>query len=81
MRNRSPRGREREQTEKHTINEAINAPEVRVIDAEGNQLGVMKTERAMQLAEEQGIDLVEVAPNAEPPVCRLLDYGKLKYRE
>ncbi len=54
-------------------------PEVRVIDAEGNQLGIMETRRALALAREQGLDLVEVAPTAQPPVCRILDYGKFKY--
>lgn len=57
------------------------APEVRVIGAGGEQLGVLTIRQALQAAEEAGVDLVEVAPEAKPPVCRLLDYGKLKYRE
>jgi translation initiation factor IF-3 len=50
-----------------------------VVDAEGEQLGVMETRRALALALEAGLDLVEVAPQAQPPVCRILDYGKFKY--
>lgn len=50
-----------------------------MVDAEGNQLGVMETRRALQLAQEAGLDLVEIAPTAQPPVCRILDYGKFKY--
>lgn len=54
-------------------------PEVRVIDQEGEQLGIMETRRALTMALEQGLDLVEIAPQAQPPVCRILDYGKYKY--
>jgi translation initiation factor IF-3 len=61
------------------LNHRIRVPEVRVVDAEGNQLGIMETRRALGLAHEQGLDLVEVAPTAQPPVCRILDYGKYKY--
>ncbi|MFN3651355.1 MAG: translation initiation factor IF-3 [Armatimonadota bacterium] len=61
------------------LNFRIRVPEVRVIDAEGNQLGVMETRRALQLAQDQGLDLVEISPTAQPPVCRILDYGKYKY--
>jgi len=50
-----------------------------VVDAEGNQLGIMETRRALALAMEAGLDLVDVAPQAQPPVCRILDYGKFKY--
>jgi translation initiation factor IF-3 len=57
----------------------IRVPEVRVIDAEGEQLGIMATDKALALAEEQGLDLVEVSPTARPPVCRIMDYGKYKY--
>jgi len=52
-----------------------------VIDADGTQLGVMKTEEALQLAREKKVDLVNVAPSARPPVCRLMDYGKHKYEQ
>ncbi|NOZ72989.1 MAG: translation initiation factor IF-3 [Chloroflexi bacterium] len=63
------------------INERIRAPEVRVIDNDGKQLGIMKPSAALQLAEEQNLDLVEVAPNAKPPVCRLMDFGKYQYEQ
>ena len=59
----------------------IRIPEVRVIDAEGEQAGVMATERALALAEDQGLDLVEVSPTAKPPVCRIMDFGKFKYEQ
>lgn len=67
--------------DKHNINEDIKVPQVRVIGLDGEQLGVLKTRDAIKLAEDAGVDLVEVATSADPPVCRLLDYGKLKYRE
>jgi translation initiation factor IF-3 len=54
---------------------------VRVIDEEGGQLGVMDTRDALRKAEEEGLDLVEVSPGAEPPVCRIMDYGKYKYQQ
>jgi len=57
----------------------IRAREVRVIAADGDQLGVMLVREAIQKAEEMGLDLVEVAPNAVPPVCRIMDFGKYKY--
>ncbi len=59
----------------------IRIPQVRVIDEEGNQLGVMPTPDALQLAQERGFDLVEVAPMSSPPVTRLLDYGQFKYEQ
>ncbi|HOF39708.1 MAG TPA: translation initiation factor IF-3 [Candidatus Hydrogenedentes bacterium] len=63
------------------INERIRARQVRVIDDEGEQLGIMSPEDALREAEERGLDLVEVAPNARPPVCRILDFGKYKYQQ
>lgn len=57
----------------------IRVPEVRLIDETGEQHGVVRTEEALRLAEERGLDLVEVAPQASPPVCRILDYGKYKF--
>lgn len=66
---------------KHRINEEITAREVMVVGPEGEQFGVMNTSAALLKAEELGVDLVEVAATAQPPVCKLLDYGKLKYRE
>jgi translation initiation factor IF-3 len=56
-------------------------PEVRLIDDEGNQVGVMKTPEALRFAQERDLDLVEVAPEARPPVCRVLDYSKYKYEQ
>jgi translation initiation factor IF-3 len=61
------------------INERIRVPEVRVIGDDGEQLGVMDTRDAVRKAREQGLDLVEVAANAEPPVCRIIDFGKFQY--
>lgn len=61
------------------INRQIRAHEVRVIDQNGEQKGVMRTYDACQLAEEAGLDLVEVSPNANPPVCKILDFGKYRY--
>ncbi len=65
----------------HRLNEEINVPEIRLIGEEGEQLGVMSARQAMHLAEEAGLDLVEIAPLAKPPVCRIMDYGKFKYQE
>jgi translation initiation factor IF-3 len=59
----------------------IRVREVRLIDEEGNQLGILPIQEAMRLAYERNLDLVEVAPNAVPPVCRLLDYGKYQYEK
>ena len=59
----------------------IRAPEIRVIDNEGQQLGVMTPDDAIQKAEEVGLDLVEVAPGSRPPVCRIMDYGRYKYEQ
>ena len=63
----------------YRVNERITTPQVRVIAEDGEQLGVMEVKRALQLARDADVDLVEVAPNSDPPVCRLLDYGKLRY--
>ena len=62
------------------INRMIRVPQVRVIDADGNQMGVLATRDALTAAETAGLDLVEVAPTATPPVCRIMDYGKFKYQ-
>ena len=62
------------------VNDGIDAPEIRLIDAAGEQLGVVTVGRGLELADEAGLDLVEISPNAEPPVCKLLDYGKYKYQ-
>ena len=58
------------------MNERIRAREIRVIDAEGNQLGIMPPYEAIRKAREVNLDLVEISPNAVPPVCRIMDYGK-----
>ena len=61
------------------INEQIRDKEVRLINAEGEQLGVMSSKDAMKLAREANLDLVKIAPNAKPPVCKIIDYGKYRY--
>jgi translation initiation factor IF-3 len=63
------------------VNNSIRVREVRVVDANGNQLGIMATRDAMRLAEEKQLELVEIAPQAKPPVCRIMDYGKYKYEQ
>ncbi|MGD0980673.1 MAG: translation initiation factor IF-3 [Solirubrobacteraceae bacterium] len=63
------------------INERIRVPEVRLIDEDGQQLGLMKIDDALRYAQERDLDLVEVAPEAKPPVCRVLDYSKYKYEQ
>lgn len=69
-------------TEKnHRINAEIRTPEVRLIGSDGEQLGVLKIGEALRLSEEAELDLVEIAPNASPPVCRIMDYGKFRYQE
>lgn len=65
----------------YRTNEDINVNKVRVIDNEGDMLGVMSTDKALEIARERGFDLVEVSPKAKPPVCKLLDYGQFKYRK
>ena len=63
------------------INGEINVPEIRLVGVEGEQLGIVKLSEALRMAEEAEVDLEEIAPMAVPPVCRLMDYGKFKYRE
>ena len=63
------------------VNDRIRAPQVRVISPDGEQLGILDVPTALQKAEEFGLDLVEVAPNSDPPVCRIMDYGKYRYEE
>ncbi|MFQ5947488.1 MAG: translation initiation factor IF-3 [Acidimicrobiia bacterium] len=63
------------------VNDRIRAPEVRLVAPDGGQIGVKKLDQAMWLAAQLGLDLVEVAPDADPPVCRLMDYGKYKYEQ
>ena len=66
--------------DKHRINEKIQAQQVRVINSDGEQAGIQPLEQALALATEKQLDLVEVAPQASPPVCKLIDYGKYKYQ-
>ena len=63
------------------INDQIRISPVRLIDVDGSQVGIIPLDEAKQLARERELDLVEVAPNTRPPVCRVMDYGKYKYRE
>ncbi|MGE0084451.1 MAG: translation initiation factor IF-3 [Desulfococcaceae bacterium] len=69
------------QTEKVNINQQIRAREVRVIDPDGNQIGIIPTYKALAAANEFGLDLVEISPNAKPPVCKIMDYGRFKYEQ
>ena len=63
------------------MNERIRCPEIRVIDDNGDQLGILPTREALMRARERGLDLIEVAPQAQPPVCKIMDYGKYKYEQ
>jgi len=63
------------------VNEEITSASVRVIDADGQMIGVISTQEGLEMAEEVGLDLVEVSPGADPPVCKILDFGKYKYIE
>ena len=78
-----PRRFDRRPPERDTtrINERIRVPEVRLIDETGNQVGVRRTDEALGYATSKELDLVEVAPEAKPPVCRVLDYSKYKYEK
>lgn len=68
-------------TNDYRVNARIRVPEVRLIDDEGEQVGIIATADALARAEEAGLDLVEVSPNARPPVCRIMDFGKFKYQQ
>jgi translation initiation factor IF-3 len=72
---------ERPAEPKTRINEAIRAPKMRVVDENGEQVGIKTREEALALAQERDLDLVEVAANADPPVCRIMDYGKYRYEQ
>lgn len=67
--------------EQHLVNEAIRAREVRLIGPNGDQLGIKSLRKALEMAQELNLDLVNVAPQAKPPVCRILDYGKYRYEQ
>jgi len=60
-------------------NNRITAPEVQVIGSDGDSIGILNTNEAISMAKEQGLDLIEIAPNAKPPVCKIIDMGKFKY--
>jgi translation initiation factor IF-3 len=78
----SPGGRgPKPKTDFTRINHQITAKEVRVVDDEGNMLGVMPPRQGMRLAQERELDLVEIAPKAKPPVCKIIDYGKYQYEQ
>ncbi len=79
---RFPRGPVPNQNkDEHRINERIRVPEVRLIDEIGTQVGVVPTREALQMARDRGLDLMEVSPNSNPPVCKICDYGKFKYEK
>jgi len=79
---RFPRGPVPNQSkDEHRLNERIRVPQVRLIDEQGNQVGVVPTYEALQMARDRGLDLMEVSPNAQPPVCKICDYGKFKYEK
>lgn len=63
------------------VNERIRIPQVRVIGDDGEQIGILATREALAMAQSKGLDLVEVAPNSRPPVCKIMDYGKFKYEQ
>ena len=63
------------------VNRAIRAREIRVIDSQGEQAGILRTEEALSIAESEGLDLVEISPNANPPVCKIMNYGKYKFQQ
>ena len=65
----------------HQINEEIRDKEVRLIDSDGSQLGIVAIQQAMDTAAQRGLDLVKIAPKAEPPVCRVMDYGKFRFEQ
>ena len=79
---RFPRGPVPNQNkDEHRLNERIRVPQVRLIDEKGTQVGVVPTFEALQMAKDRGLDLMEVSPNAQPPVCKICDYGKFKYEK
>jgi len=65
----------------HQLNEEIRDSEVRLIGSSGEQLGIMSADEALRIAEEQGLDLVKISPQANPPVCKLMDYGKFRFEQ
>ena len=69
------------ETKSHRRNNEIRVPRVRVIDAEGEQLGILTRDEALRAAEDVGMDLVEIQPTADPPVCRIMDFGKFRFEQ
>ena len=69
------------QSSQRKISRILTHPSIRLIDSKGEQIGIMHPTKALDIAKQEGLDLVEVAPNADPPVCRILDYGKYKYKQ
>ncbi|WP_245539208.1 translation initiation factor IF-3 [Thiolinea disciformis] len=69
------------QEREHRINEDIRIPKIRLIDADGENKGVVSTQEALEMAQEANLDLVEIVPNGKPPVCRIMDYGKFRFDE
>jgi translation initiation factor IF-3 len=67
--------------DEHRINERIRVPQVRLIDENGNQVGIVATFDALRMAKDRGLDLMEISPNSQPPVCKICDYGKFKYEK
>jgi translation initiation factor IF-3 len=79
--NRDYRGFDRNRDFGPRMNDRIRVPEIRVVDENNEQLGIMAPRDALQIARDRGLDLIEVAPGAQPPVCRIMDYGKYKYEQ
>jgi translation initiation factor IF-3 len=73
--------KQKRQDPRRKLSQILAYPSVRLIDSGGEQLGIMHPTKALDIAEQEGLDLVEVAPNADPPVCRIVDYGKYRYRQ
>ena len=71
----------KEQKEQHQLNGEIRDKEVRVISSQGEQLGIMSASEALRLAEQEDLDLVKISPNAVPPVCKIMNYGKFKFEQ
>jgi translation initiation factor IF-3 len=78
---RRPPPKRYEPTNKYRVNRQIRVPQVRLVNAENEQVGVVSTDEARRIADQAGLDLVEVQPNADPPVCRVMDFGKFKYSQ
>jgi len=77
----APRDNRDKERDRQRVNERIRVPQVRVVTEEGEQLGIMSTVDALDKARQAGLDLVEVSPDAKPPVCRIMDYGKYRYQQ